>query len=213
MKSQEAELSPVVKLLLEVGPLGIFFLANTRSEIFANLFKNIGLYHPVFDGEPIFIATAVFMLAMAIALIVHYILVKHLPVMPLVSGAVVLVFGGLTLYLNNDTFIKMKPTIVNILFGGVLLGGYAFGKYFLEYVFGSAFKLKQEGWRILTYRWGIFFLLLAVLNEIIWRNFSTDFWVNFKVFGVMPLTVIFSIFQMKIVMAYNLDTKPTDDIK
>ena len=113
--------------------------------------------------------------------------------MPLVSGVVVFVFGGLTLWLQDDIFIKMKPTIVNTLFGGVLLGGLLFGKSLLGYVFDSAFSLDAEGWRKLTLRWGLFFLFLAVLNEIVWRSFSTDFWVAFKVWGIMPITLLFTL--------------------
>jgi intracellular septation protein len=116
--------------------------------------------------------------------------------MPFVTGIVVVVFGGLTLYLHDETFIKMKPTIVNTLFGVVLLGGLLFGKSLLGYVFDSVFKLTDEGWRILTFRWGLFFVVLAVLNEIVWRNFPTDTWVSFKVFGIMPLTFLFTLSQL-----------------
>ncbi|MGH6859202.1 MAG: septation protein A, partial [Phyllobacterium sp.] len=125
-----------------------------------------------------------------------------LPIMPLVSGIVVLIFGTLTLYLHNETFIKMKPTIVNALFGVILLGGLFFGKALLGYVFDSAFKLNAEGWRKLTLRWGIFFLFLAVLNEVVWRSFSTDFWVAFKVWGTMPITLLFTFSQMPLIMKY-----------
>ncbi|MGO4842037.1 septation protein A, partial [Rhizobiaceae sp. 2RAB30] len=114
-----------------------------------------------------------------------WILTRSLPIMPLVSGIVVFVFGALTLWLQDDVFIKMKPTIVNTLFGGVLLGGLLFGKSLLGYVFDSAFRLDAEGWRKLTLRWGLFFLFLAVVNEIVWRMFSTDAWVAFKVWGIM----------------------------
>jgi intracellular septation protein len=116
----------------------------------------------------------------------------------LITGVVVLVFGGLTLWLQDDTFIKMKPTITNLLFGSVLLGGLLFGQSLLKYVFGDVYKLKPEGWLILTMRWGIFFFALAIINEILWRNFSTDVWVAFKVWGIMPLTVIFSMFQLPV---------------
>ena len=166
----------IIKLVLELGPLVIFFLVNWRAGIFT--------------------ATAWFMAAMAVALILSWLVFKRIAVMPLVTGVVVLVFGGLTLYLRDDTFIKMKPTIVNILFGGVLLGGLPFGQSLLKYVFGEVYKLTEEGWNILSLRWGLFFLVLAVLNEIVWRNFSTDIWVAFKVWGIMPITLIFSMFQV-----------------
>lgn len=124
--------------------------------------------------------------------------------MPLVTGVIVLVFGGLTLWLQDDTFIKMKPTIVNVLFGGILLGGLLFGQSLLKYVFGDVYKLQPKGWSILTFRWGVFFFLLALLNEVVWRNFSTDQWVTFKVWGIMPITIVFSLMQLKIMNTYAL---------
>ena len=127
--------------------------------------------------------------------------------MPLVTGVVVLVFGGLTLALQDEIFIKMKPTIVNTLFGGVLIGGLFFGKSLLGYVFDSVFQLTDEGWRKLTLRWGLFFFVLAMVNEVIWRNFSTDFWVSFKVFGMMPLTIVFTLTQMPLIQRHSLDDK------
>ncbi len=150
-------------------------------------------------------ATGLFMVATAIALTVSWLLTRTLPIMPLVSGIVVLVFGALTLWLQDDTFIKMKPTIVNTLFGAILLGGLLFGKSLLGYVFDSAFKLDDDGWRKLTLRWGMFFLFLAVLNEVVWRSFSTDTWVAFKVWGIMPITLLFTLAQMPLIMKHSLD--------
>ena len=164
-KRKEA-INPVLKLVLELGPLMVFFFANTRGEWLAQKFPILTDF-----GGPIFIATGLFMITTVIALVVSWALVRTLPIMPLVSGGVVLVFGALTLYLQDDVFIKMKPTIVNALFGVVLLGGLAFGKSLLGYVFDSAFRLDAEGWRKLTLRWGVFFLFLAVVNEVVWRNF------------------------------------------
>ena len=134
-----------------------------------------------------------------------WLLTRTLPIMPLVSGIVVFVFGALTLWLQDDVFIKMKPTIVNTLFGVVLLGGLLFGRSLLGYVFNSAFRMDAEGWRKLTLRWGLFFLLLAVLNEVIWRSFSTDTWVAFKVWGIMPLTLLFTLSQMPLIMRHSVD--------
>lgn len=185
------EINPLLKVALELGPLGVFFFANARGAWLAEKFPALGDL-----GGPIFVATAVFMLAMLISLGVSLALTRRLPIMPFITGIVVLVFGGLTLWLQDDTFIKMKPTIVNTLFGSILLGGLFFGKSLLGYVFDSVFKLTDEGWRTLTFRWGVFFFVLAVLNEIVWRNFSTDTWVSFKVFGIMPLTFVFTLFQM-----------------
>ncbi|PYE88970.1 septation protein A [Phyllobacterium leguminum] len=194
------ELPPMLKLALELGPLLVFFFANARGEWLLERFPALGAI-----GGPIFVATALFMAATALALIVSWAMTRTLPIMPLVSGIVVLAFGTLTLWLHNDTFIKMKPTIVNGLFGGVLLGGLLFGKSLLGYVFDQAFKLDAEGWRKLTFRWGLFFLLLAVLNEVVWRNFSTDTWVAFKVWGIMPITVIFTLAQMPLIMKHSLE--------
>jgi intracellular septation protein len=145
------------------------------------------------------------MAATGIALAVSWSLTRSLPIMPLVSGVVVFVFGGLTLWLQDATFIKMKPTIVNTLFGAVLLGGLVFGKSLLGYVFDSAFKLDAEGWKKLTLRWGLFFLFLAVVNEVVWRNFSEETWVAFKVWGIMPITVAFTLFQMPLIMRHSTE--------
>ncbi len=193
------ELSPLLKMALELGPLGIFFLFNARGEQIAQSFPMLQVL-----GEPIFIATAAFMVAISISLTVSLWLTRRLPIMPLVSGVVVLVFGALTLWLHDELFIKLKPTIVNCLFGSVLLGGLLFGKSLLGYVFDSAFKLTDEGWRKLTFRWGMFFFVLALVNEIVWRNFSTDFWVSFKVFGVMPLTLAFTLSQLPLIQKHAI---------
>jgi len=145
------------------------------------------------------------MVAVLAALAASYVLTRHLPIMPVVTAIIVLVFGGLTLILHNDLFIKIKPTIIYVLFGGVLLGGLLFGKSFLGVVFDSLFHLTEEGWRKLTLRWALFFFVLAVLNEIVWRNTSTDVWVNFKVFGVVPLTLIFGALQYPLLKKYAVE--------
>jgi intracellular septation protein len=195
------EVNPLLKLALELGPLGVFFFANSRGEWLAGQFPMLAKL-----GGPIFIATALFMVAMLISLAVSLALTRRLPIMPFITGIVVVVFGGLTLWLQDDTFIKMKPTIVNVLFGSVLLGGLAFGKALLGYVFDSVFKLTDEGWRKLTFRWGLFFFVLAILNEIVWRNFSTDTWVTFKVFGIMPLTFLFTLSQLPLLNRTQIKT-------
>ena len=127
--------------------------------------------------------------------------------MPMVSGVVVLVFGGLTLALQNDVFIKLKPTIVNTLFGVVLLGGLYFRRNLLQVVLDSVFELTDEGWRKLTFRWALFFFALAALNEIVWRTQTTDFWVSFKVLGIMPLTIVFALAQTPLLMRYDASKK------
>jgi len=192
----------VAKLLLELGPLAVFFFANAKGAALTARFPALAAL-----GGPIFVATAAFMAAIAVSLAVSLMRDGRLPVMPLVSGVVVFVFGALTLWLQDDTFIKMKPTIVNVLFGGALLGGLAFGKPLLGHVFGEAFSLTPEGWRILTKRWGLFFLFLAVLNEAVWRTVSTDLWVDFKVFGIMPITMVFALAQAPLLHRHAPDDK------
>lgn len=198
--------NPLVRLALEMGPLVLFFAANSRPEWFKPLVGAVfGEALVNSDKAPILIATAVFMAAMAVSLGLAWYLHRRLPIMPLVSGAVVLVFGSLTLILQDDHFIKLKPTIVNALFGAVLLGGLAFGKPLLPYVLESVFHLDEEGWKKLTFRWGVFFFVLAGLNEVIWRTQSTDFWVAFKVWGVMPLTILFTLAQTPMMMRHGFD--------
>jgi intracellular septation protein len=194
------EINPLLKLALELGPLIVFFFANARGAWMAERIPALASL-----GGPLFVATLSFMIATALSLIVSYALTRTLPIMPMVSGVVVLVFGTLTLWLKDETFIKMKPTIVNALFGAVLLGGLYFGKSLLGYVFDSAFRLDAEGWRKLTLRWGLFFLFLAVLNEVVWRNFSTDFWIAFKVWGTMPITLAFTMSQMPLIMRHGAE--------
>jgi intracellular septation protein len=173
--TEKPKLNPILKLTLDIGPLVLFFLANSRFGIFA--------------------ATGAFMVAVVAALLVSYTMTRQWPVMPVVTAIVVVVFGGLTLALHDETFIKLKPTIIYTLFGGILLGGYILEKPFLAILFDSMFHLTPEGWRKLTLRWAVFFLALAVLNEAIWRTQSTDFWVNFKLFGFVPITFVFAALQ------------------
>lgn len=202
------QINPLLKMALELGPLLVFFFANARGEWLGQQFPLLTEF-----GGPIFIATGLFMIATAIALTVSWLLTRRLPLMPLISGIVVLVFGALTLWLQNDTFIKMKPTIVNALFGFILLGGLLFGQSLLGYVFNSAFRLTDEGWRKLTLRWGVFFLFLAVLNEVVWRLFSTDAWVAFKVWGTMPITIAFTMAQMPLIMKHSAEPLTGKDTK
>ncbi len=183
--AKKQPLNPWLKITLELGPLVIFFIANGRGGIF--------------------FATAVFMVAIVIALAVSYALTRHLPIMALVSAVVVLVFGSLTLVLHDELFIKLKPTIIYLLFGGTLAGGLMFGKPLLAIVFDQVFHLTAEGWRKLTVRWIVFFFALAVLNEIVWRTQTTDVWVAFKAFGVLPLTLLFGALQYPLLVKYNAE--------
>jgi intracellular septation protein len=145
------------------------------------------------------------MVAIVVAMIASYVVTKHIPMMALVTGVIVLVFGTLTLVLHDETFIKVKPTIVYCLFAAVLGGGLLFGRSFIAVMFDQMFNLTATGWRILTKRWALFFLGMAVLNEIIWRTQTTDFWVAFKAFGAIPLTMGFAITQMPLIKRYHLE--------
>lgn len=202
--SPKARQNPLLKLVLEMGPLILFFAANSKPDWFRPIIGALFGQGLVSNPKaPILIATAVFMVAMLASLVVTWVMHRSLPVMPLVTGAVVLVFGGLTIALQDDLFIKLKPTIVNSLFGTVLLGGLLFGKPLLPYVLNSVFHLDPEGWKKLTFRWGVFFFVLAALNEIIWRTQSTDLWVAFKVWGVMPLTILFTLAQTPMMLRHG----------
>lgn len=198
--------SPLLKLALEMGPLLLFFLANSKPDLFRPLVaKVLGETLATAPNSSILIATAVFMAAMALSLGYSWFALRKVAIMPLVTGVVVAVFGTLTLVLQDDLFIKLKPTIVNSLFGCILLGGLAFGRPLLPYVLDTVFTLDEQGWKKLTLRWGIFFFVLAALNEVIWRTQTTDFWVAFKVWGVMPLTILFTLAQMPMMMRHGFD--------
>ena len=183
--AKDKQLNPILKLVLDIGPLLLFFAANAK----------LGIY----------VATGVFMAAVLIALAVSYAMTRHVAIMPVVTAVVVLVFGGLTLVLHDDLFIKLKPTIIYVLFGGTLIGGLIFDKPLLGMVFDSVFHLTEEGWRKLTWRWALFFLALAVLNEFVWRTQTTDFWVSFKLFGVVPLTFLFAVLQVPLLTKYSTE--------
>jgi intracellular septation protein len=206
--TDKPKLNPWLKLALDLGPLLLFFFANSRPALFEPWLAPL-IPEAVATGPRagIFVATAVFMVAIVVALAVSYALTRHLPLMPLVTAVIVVVFGGLTLFLQNETFIKLKPTIIYLLFAGTLFGGLIFGKSFLAIVFDRVFHLTEEGWRQLTVRWASFFVALAVLNEIVWRTQSTDTWVAFKVFGVTPLVFIFAALQYPLLMKHDAGGK------
>jgi len=176
-----------LKPSVEYGPILIFFAAYYLGDLFA--------------------ATAAIMIATAIALVVSYMFERKIPMMPLVTAIIIGVFGGLTLWLKDETFIKMKPTIIQCLFGLILLGGLAAGKLFLKSVMGTVWKMNDPAWRNLTIRFSGYFFAMAAINELVWRTQSTDFWVNFKVFGIMGLTFLFIISQMKYIQANVIEDK------
>ena len=173
------------KLLIDIGPLAVFFIFYTRSGLQASILP--------------------FMVATVIAVLFSYILEKKIPIMPTVGAGIVLLFGGLTIYFDNDVFFKMKPTIINLIFAVILYGGILINKPLLKYLLGAALKLEEAGWKILTQRWIGFFIALAVLNEIVWRTQSTDVWVNFKVFGILPITFIFTMTQFPLIKKYQIE--------
>ena len=175
----------VYKLLIDIGPLAVFFIFYTRSGLQASILP--------------------FMVATIIAVLFSYILEKKIPIMPTVGAGIVLLFGGLTIYFDNDVFFKMKPTIINVIFAVILYGGILMNKPLLKYLLGAALKLEEAGWKILTQRWIGFFIALAVLNEIVWRTQSTDVWVNFKVFGILPITFIFTMTQFPLIKKYQIE--------
>ena len=180
--TQKTKLNPLTKLALDFGPLILFFFANSYGGIF--------------------FATAAFMMAIAVALAIQYVMLRRVPIVPLVTAGIVLVFGALTLWLQNDTFIKVKPTIIYTMFAAILFVGLLTRRPLFELVLDGAFHLTEEGWNKLTLRWAIFFLALALLNEIVWRTVSTDAWVAFKTFGFIPLTILFALSQTPIFIRY-----------
>ena len=189
----------LASLACELGPLVLFFLVNGRYGPLGALADALAVPLGVADADAtrrgLFAGTAIFMLATAIALPAYRHIEGRWPVMPLVGGFFILVFGGLTLWLQDELFIKMKPTIVNCLFGTILTVGMMMGRPLLKPLFGAAFRLTDEGWAILTKRWAGFFFVLAIINEIMWRFFSTETWILSKMALSMPLTLIFALAQ------------------
>jgi len=184
-------MTPLIRLLIEAGPLAAFFLANARAGIMTG--------------------TAVFMAATAVSLTVSWWLERRVPLMPLIGAGFVLLFGGLTLWLDDDLFIKIKPTLVNLFFAAALLIAHALRRNLLKRILGAVMALTDTGWRILALRWAVFFLVLAGLNEVVWRTMDTDAWVNFKVFGIMPLTLLFSVLQTPLILRHQVPEGQEND--
>lgn len=172
METEPRKLKPAHKNILDLAPVVLFMTAW-------------------FTSKDMMLATVLLMAGTFISLGVSYAVERRIALMPLITAIVVGVFGGLTLFLHDDTFIKMKPTIINLIFAAILLTGWKLKRPLLKYLFEAAFKLDDEGWWGLSLRWGLFFILLAAVNEVVWRNFSTDFWISFKLFGMLTLNLAF----------------------
>ncbi len=205
-------LNPLLKLVLEIGPLGVFFLSFRFGRELLEIPAFTGLLEPLTGAEalagqsgPLFVATAFFMVAIAVSLSASWHLTRHLPRMAVVTGIVVAIFGGLTLWLQDETFIKMKPTIVNSVFAVILGFGVVKGRSYLKYLMGSTLPLDDAGWMIFTRRWVVFFICMAVLNELIWRTQTTEFWVAFKTFGSLPLTFAFLALQWPLLKRHMVE--------
>src|SRR5271155_700203 len=186
-------LNPWLKFALELGPLALFFVAYGRLGIFA--------------------ATGVLMAGVLTTLAVSYALLRRIPIMPLVTAVIVVIFGSLTLIFHDETLIKIKPTALYVLFGVALFVGLWFKRPLLKILFDGALHVTEEGWRKLTWRWAFFFIALAVLNEIVWRPQTTDVWVKFKTFGFLPITLLFALAQAPLIMRYETkEEQPDDDL-
>ena len=191
LQPQRKALNPILKFVLELGPLALFFAVYSRLGIFA--------------------ATGVLMAGVVITLAVSYAMLKRVPVMPLVTAAIVLIFGSLTLFFHDETLIKIKPTALYLLFGAALFAGLWLKKPLLKILFDGALRVSEEGWRRLTWRWAFFFIALAILNELVWRTQTTDLWVKFKTFGFMPITLLFAVSQAPLIMRYETKENQAGD--
>ena len=183
-----SSVSPTTRLALEAGPLAVFFVANQLTEIM--------------------MATALFMVAATVAVALSIKLERRIPLMPVIGCGFVLAFGGLTLVLDDELFIKIKPTVVNLLFAALLFTGLALKRDWMKLVLGPVMQLTDQGWRILSWRWAVFFIFLAIVNEVVWRNFSTEFWAGFKLFGMLPLTLTFALLQVPVLLKHGLEEAP-----
>ena len=185
MNKAKREPAPLIRLLLDIGPLVLFFVANAKLGIFA--------------------ATGVFMAAILLAMAVSYALVRHVSALQIFSAFMVVVMGGLTLWLHDETFIKIKPTLYYLLIAAILGFGLWSGRPVLQSVLGSAYPgLDEEGWRKLTRNWALFFAVMAAANEAVWRSTTTDFWISYKLWGAIPLTLIFAMANVPMLMRHGL---------
>jgi intracellular septation protein len=180
-------MAPLLKLIVEIGPLVAFFIANAWGGIFW--------------------ATGIYMIGASLAVAVSWMMTRRIAIVPIVALGFVVAFGALTLVLADEVFIKVKVSIINALFGAILLTGLALDRPLLKLAFGEALSLDAAGWRKLTLRWGVFFFAMAGLNEVVWRTVSTDMWVNFKVFGLLPLTILFAMSQIRLMQRHMIEDR------
>ena len=204
--------NPLLKLALDIGPLGVFFVAFRYGRELLEIPAIYGFLEPATGAAalagasgPLFVATAFFMAAIATSLGLSWHLMRHLPRMAMVTGIVVAIFGGLTLWLQDETFIKMKPTMVNAIFALILGFGLARGRSYLKSLIGEMMSLDDAGWMIFTRRWVMFFLFMAVLNEVVWRSQTTENWVAYKTFGSLPLTFVFLALQWPLLKRHMVE--------
>jgi intracellular septation protein len=205
---------PLVKLALEIGPLLVFFASFRYGRELLEVPAVHALLAPVTgeaalagQGGPLFVATAAFMAAILVSLKVSWWLTRHLPRMAMLTAAIVAVFGGLTLWLQDATFIKMKPTIVSLVFAAVLGMGLMRGRPLLRDLMGGQLPMSDTGWLIFTRRWVLFFLAMAALNELVWRSQPTELWVAFKTFAYLPLTFLFLAFQYPLLKRHAVEER------
>ncbi|MEM6974510.1 MAG: septation protein A [Pseudomonadota bacterium] len=211
-EGREGEDNPLLRLALDFGPLLVFFVAFQLGEDILALDPVRGLLGSWADSQALtgdsaalFVATAAFMAVVPVTLAISYITAGHIPRMALVTALVVAVFGGLTLWLQDETFIKMKPTVVNGLFALVLGIGLVQGRSYIQYLLGKGLPLDDRGWMIFTQRWCLFFVFMALLNEAVWRTQSTEFWVTFRTVANIPITLVFMVCQVPLLKRHMLD--------
>ena len=193
--AEKREPSVGARLMIDLGPLLVFFLVN--------------FFAPVPDMLKIFYATGAFMAAMIVAMMISYLRYRHISPLLWFSGIMVVILGGITIWLHNDTFIKMKPTVYYVLISSLLAFGLATGRNLLKMVLGAAYPgLSEEGWKLLTRNWAIFFIAMALINEAVWRNSSTSFWIGFKLWGFLPATFLFAIANIPMLMKHGMQLEP-----
>jgi intracellular septation protein len=194
-QAEKKEPSVGARLMIDLGPLLVFFLVN--------------FFAPVPDVLKIFYATGAFMAAMIVAMMISYLRYRHISPLLWFSGIMVVILGGITIWLHNDTFIKMKPTVYYVLIASLLLFGRATGRNLLKMALGAAYPgLSEQGWAILTRNWAIFFIVMALVNEAVWRNTSTSFWIGFKLWGFLPATFLFAIANIPMLMKHGMQLDP-----